>query len=88
MKRSVIREGILQMSCKEFWCATTDVENFSSWAKFVTKSQACGPLEKGSIYWDITKILWIPLKIKHIVTVIKKEERIMLELPLFFGGTM
>lgn len=88
MKRRVIREETLQMSCKEFWCAISDVKNLPLWAKFVTKSQAGGPLEEGSIYSDITTILWIPLKIKHIVKDIKKEERITLELPLFFGGMM
>ncbi len=77
------------LSQKDVWKIMTTIEDYPQWCKFCKKMLIDDTnLKEGTIFHDITTLLWIPLKIKHIVTKIEPYEKLhyLLELPR--GGKM
>lgn len=88
MKRTVLLQGKLDMHGRDFWDAITNTKHLSCWAKFVSKSDTCTMFQKDTAYYDITHVLWIPLRIKHIIMECEKEKKLLMRLPLPGGGVM
>ena len=87
-----MRDMLFQSKSKTFskeamWNRMITLEDYPKWWKFC-KSVTYTEIKEGAIYYDVTTLLWIPIKIKHIVTKIKPYEELGLFLTLPFVGRM
>lgn len=77
------------LSRKDLWRMVTNIGDYPSWCKFCQRIfDAPTKIEEGSAWIDITTLLWIPIKVKHIVTRVKLYEEFYAFLPLPGGGKM
>lgn len=73
---------------KNPWSIIEDVNSYPGLVGFVKKAKLLGSFEKGSSWYDITSILWVPLKIVHRITALEKGKRVDYYISLPFGGWM
>ena len=65
----------------------TTLEEYPNWCKFCIKMMPT-QIKEGAVYHDITTLLWIPLKIKHVVIKMDPHKEFHTFVPLPFGGKM
>lgn len=89
MRKIRVEARSTTLSQKDLWKIVTTIENYPKWCKFCQRILVAPPeLVEGTSWVDITTLLWIPLKAKHIVTKIKPFEEFHVFLPLSGGGKM
>lgn len=86
MKKVVVRART-EESIEEIWDVIIDIKNWDKLIKFVKKIEINKAPQKGTKFYDITEILWIPTKIEHKITDIQKYKRFQMEayMPLNSG---
>jgi len=72
---------------KALWQAMADVQKYPNWVKYC-KSVSVTEVKEGATFHDVTTLLWIPMKIEHVITKIKPHEEIHFFLPLPGGAKM
>ena len=87
-----MRRILMQARSKTFpldamWDRIIDLENYPKWVKYC-KSMHVTEVKEGAIFHDVTTLLWIPLKVKHIITKIKPFEELSFFLTLPGRGKM
>ena len=75
------------MTLEEAWKMLSDIQKYNQRVKFVRKVTLYTNT-KGTYWDDITTILWIPLKIKHKITSMKKNQKICYDTKLPLNGFM
>ena len=79
----------IKLSQKDLWRIVTTIEDYPTWCKFCQRIIAApSKIEEGAVWIDVTTLLWIPLKIKHIVKKVRPYEELDVFLPLPIGGKM
>lgn len=82
-------EAELNLSEEELWQLFIDISNYPKYIKFVQKTELKSEkLIPGAIWYDWTTILFVPMKIKHIVVSVKPRSEIGFDVTLIFGGIM
>src|SRR5260221_3515462 len=87
MRKIIYQSKSKTLTQKDLYNVLYATEDHPKWAKFC-KSVTVTEKKVSAIYHDVTTLLWIPLKIKHIFTKIEPYEEIQVFLPLPFGGKM
>jgi hypothetical protein len=87
MRKILVRSKSKTLSQKDLWKTMTTLEDYPNWCKFCIK-MIPAKLEEGAEYHDITTLLWIPLKIKHVVIKIEPHNEFHTYVPLPGGGQM
>ncbi|HSX09373.1 MAG TPA: hypothetical protein VLF93_04415 [Candidatus Saccharimonadales bacterium] len=76
-------------SHKDLWKIMTAIEDYPTWCKFCKKMLTKDiKVVEGTVFHDVTTLLWIPLTIKHVITKVKPHEELHFFLPLPGGGKM
>ena len=87
MRKILVKSTSKTLSQKDLWDVVTALEKYPTWCKTCIKMIPT-TLEVGAIYHDITTLLWVPLKIKHVVMKMEPHKEIHIFLPLPGGGKM
>lgn len=67
----VCYETELQVPQKEIWKLFCDIPSYKKHVAFVQKVVAPKEFKEGMVWYDITTVLWIPLKVYHRITTIE-----------------
>ncbi len=87
--RTASVEADLNLSKDKLWELFTNISNYPKYIKFVQKTELKGnELVPGAIWYDWTTILFVPMKIKHIVVLVKSQSEIGFDVPMVFGSLM
>lgn len=78
----------LNIPLNSLWDLLTNIKIYPKNVKYVKSVKISGPLKVGKEWEDITTILWIPMRVKHITTEVVENKKLSLEVPLPFGGKM
>src|SRR5579862_9534631 len=87
MRRLVMEAKSKKFSHKELWLAIADLEKYPEVVKYCKKITVT-EIKEGGTFQDVTTLLWIPMKITHVITKLKPHEEIHFFLPLPGGGKM
>lgn len=83
--RRLLFEPVFDVPLQSLWEKFADVNSYSKYIKNCHKSVLVGPFKAGSIWYDWSTVIYLPLKINHqIIKVIPKEE-IIYKINLPFG---
>lgn len=85
MKKVVVRART-EESIEEIWDVIIDIKNWDKLIKFVKKIDIKENPQKGTKFFDITEILWIPTRIEHTILKIEKYKRFQMEAYMPFGS--
>src|SRR5690349_4391327 len=85
MRKIVMESKSKVHSKKDLWRTMTKLEDYPKWCKYCKKITAT-EVKEGAIFHDVTTLLWIPLKISHIITKVKLHQELHFFLPLPGGG--
>ena len=69
------------------WNRMVTIKDYPEWVKFC-KNVMVTNVEEGAIFYDVTTLLWIPLRIKHVITKLNPYEELCYFLTLPGGGKM
>lgn len=86
--RKVFVSEELNVPPQRVWDLITDLENYPKYVKFVKSVKYNEPLKLNSQFSDVTKIAWIPLKIKHTVDIFDKNKTLGFFVKMPLGGKM
>jgi hypothetical protein len=86
--QKVIISTDLSLSIHQVWELLSNTNHYSRFIAYQLYVEPVGELEEGMDWYDITTILWIPLKINHTVTVFKKHKQLTNSLSFPFNGWM
>ncbi len=87
MKSVSITVRTKKQAIDKVWDLLTDIEKYPKRVKYVKKVTVYGTSE-GSVWDDTTTILWVPMKMKHTITTLRKNKEYSFDIPLYFGGVM
>jgi hypothetical protein len=87
MRKIKMQARSTTLSQKDLWAIMTKIEDYPKWCKFC-KSMVITEFEEGAVFYDVTTLLWIPIKIEHVITKIKPYEELHFFLTLPRGGKM
>lgn len=73
-------------SLEASWNFIIDLKEFYKSIKFVEKVSIESPIKEGLEFYDITTLLWIPIKVKHKINEIKKNEKFKMKIYFPFGS--
>ncbi|MDO8486776.1 MAG: hypothetical protein Q7S45_00570 [Candidatus Curtissbacteria bacterium] len=76
----------LEASRIRLWQIASNVSNYPRYFKYVHFVKAPGSFEVGSSWWDISTILYFPIKVKHKIVKIVPNKEVKQEINLPFGG--
>jgi ribosome-associated toxin RatA of RatAB toxin-antitoxin module len=86
--RKVVMQGKSKThSHEELWKLAADLEKYPEWVKFC-KKVTITEIKEGETFYDVTTLLWIPLKIEHVITKLNPHEDIHFFIKLPGGGKM
>lgn len=77
--RKVIVVSKIEKRAEDIWKLIMDLENFVKSVKFVKKATILKSVKEGMEFYDVTTILWFPIRIKHKILTIKKNEKFVME---------
>lgn len=75
-----------KVRAEDFWDKIVDVKNWDKLIKFVKKIYISQPVKEGVIFYDVTTILLLPVKIKHTIIKIDKYKNFFMEAYLPFDS--
>jgi len=78
----------LNLPVSAVWELFADIENYPRYVKFMRSVELKGKPGLGTIWYDWTTILFLPMKIRHQVVKFEKEEEIAFEVSSPLGGMM
>jgi len=76
------------ISISEFNSFLTSVERYPEYVPYLQKVIIKEKIAEGSVWFDITKILWIPMKFKHTTLEFEKKKKMSFQVHIPFGGRM
>jgi len=78
----------LNIPLNSLWDLLTNIKIYPKNVKYVKSVKISGPLKVGKEWEDITTILWIPMRVKHVTAEVVRNKKLSLEVLLPFGGKM
>jgi len=87
MRKIAIQAKSKKHSQKALWKRVANLEKYPKQVKYC-KAIFITEIKEGAVFHDITTLLWIPLKIKHIILKLDPYKEIKFLLPLPGGGKM
>jgi len=76
-----------KLSQKDLWKVLTTTEDYPKWCKYCKLSTPTD-IKEGAIFHDVTTLLWVPIRTKHIITKVKHHEELHFFSPLQGGGKL
>ncbi len=88
MVRTIFLTTSTHLSQEEVWKYIINVTNYPEFVPFVKAVQLSEPFAEGSVWHDVTTILGVPLRIKHVNERISHLKKVIFLIDLPFGGSM
>lgn len=88
MRKLLIKTKVEKNKKKNMWKYISAVEDYPSYVPFVTKVIVPEPLKKGSTWYDVTKILWVPMRYKHTTLTFKEQKEMSFKVHIPVKGEM
>ena len=86
--RKVVFEATIDQPLDAVWSVITKVEDYPSYIRYVYKVEWSESLKVGSEWFDWSTIIFVPLRLKHVVVKMKPNKELVFFMPLPFGGKM
>lgn len=85
-QRKVEFRTSLEGSSERLWQIATKVSNYPRYFKYVHYAKEPKNFEKGAIWWDISTIMYVPMKVSHRVIQVVPGREVRHEISLPLGG--
>ncbi|MDP2720992.1 MAG: SRPBCC family protein [bacterium] len=86
--RKAVFETTIDQPVDAVWSVITRVEDYPSYIRHVYKVEWSESLEVGSEWFDWSTIIFVPLRLKHVVVKMEPNKELVFFMPLPFGGKM
>jgi len=86
--RKAVFETTIAQPVDTVWSVITKVEDYPSYIRYVHKAEQPESLKVGSEWFDWSTIIFVPLRLKHIVVKMEPNKALVFFMPLPFGGEM
>ncbi len=86
--QTVTVTSTLPVSTKTLWKRVIDISRLQERVPFSQKAWSTNPLGPGGVWYDQSRILWIPWSYKHVITKWDEGHLIVCQLPLILGAAM
>lgn len=88
MRNIFISKKVTGISKKDLWQYIISVESYPDYIPFLQRTHVPEKIAKGSTWYDVTTILWIPMKFRHTTLSITPQEEMCFQVHIPFRGTM
>ena len=86
--RKAVFEATIDRSVDAVWSVITEVRDYPSYIRYVYKVEWPESFKVGSEWFDWSTIIFVPLRLKHIVVKMEPNKALVFFMPLPFGGEM
>lgn len=84
--RRLLFETIVPTKVEQVWSLFEAVNDYPKYIQYCHRAELVGGFEVGSVWYDWSSVVYLPMKITHRIKHLEREKLIIYSIPLFGGG--